>query len=116
LKITSILTVSAEDTPPQTLTRKNSRQVSWLSGHDYLVMIICFGLPEIFSGARGSKQLADYSCGGSPGLMTPVRRSRTRFPFKYGFWIKPAYRMGETIKQYIDISNTQNHNILIYFA
>jgi hypothetical protein len=112
LKITSILTVSAEDTPPQTLTRKNSRQVSWLSGHDYLL----WPSRKIFSGAGGNKQLADYSCGGSPGLMTPVRRSRTRFPFKYGFWIKPAYRMGETIKQYIDISNTQNHNILIYFA
>jgi len=60
---------SAEDTPPQTLTRKK-----FTAGLLALrSSLFAFAFPSLLSGLSGSKQLADYSCGGSPGLMTPAR-------------------------------------------
>jgi hypothetical protein len=44
--------------------QKMLRQVFWLSGHHHFV-----SLPEhVFSGKVNTKRLADYSCGGSPGI------------------------------------------------
>jgi heme/copper-type cytochrome/quinol oxidase subunit 2 len=63
---------------------------------------------------RGSKQLADYSCGGSPGLMTPARLHAPGSLLNTEEDSLSAYRMDATIKQYLWLFNYQKHNILIY--